>query len=320
MGTSSRSHIQPGADRVVDGKDHGLHAASPSEHEPASEQMASLRGDDEGGERIGLIDAVQLTRDCLMIALRSLWPDVALITFASVKDCLHASDGGLKVILFHSHHDGAFESIVLQEVSALHVEFPRIPIILLADSRDGLRAECIRDALRNGARGVIPMATTEIRKALAAIRFVEAGGIFAPADILLRGQSGEAAHTPDTRNKGALTTRQLSVLARLRTGKPNKVIAYELGVKESTVKVHVRNIMRKLGVCNRIQAAFRADQVCSLTDLACMQKRPQELASAPVFINRPASRNGSTVVPTEPVSSKLARTAAARNGLLPSLP
>ena len=52
------------------------------------------------------------------------------------------------------------------------------------------------------------------------------------------------------------TARQLDVLERLKQGQPNKIIAYELGMCESTVKVHIRNIMKKLKATNRTQVAF----------------------------------------------------------------
>jgi DNA-binding NarL/FixJ family response regulator len=42
----------------------------------------------------------------------------------------------------------------------------------------------------------------------------------------------------------------------LRRGKANKIIAYELNMRESTVKVHVRNIMKKLKAKNRTEVAF----------------------------------------------------------------
>jgi DNA-binding NarL/FixJ family response regulator len=53
-----------------------------------------------------------------------------------------------------------------------------------------------------------------------------------------------------------LTSRQLAVLESVRRGKANKVIAYELNMCESTVKVHLRNIMKKLRARNRTEAAF----------------------------------------------------------------
>jgi DNA-binding NarL/FixJ family response regulator len=46
------------------------------------------------------------------------------------------------------------------------------------------------------------------------------------------------------------------VAARLRQGRPNKLIAYELAISESTVKVFVRRILTKLGAANRTEAAL----------------------------------------------------------------
>jgi DNA-binding NarL/FixJ family response regulator len=58
-----------------------------------------------------------------------------------------------------------------------------------------------------------------------------------------------------------LTSRQTDVLHLLRSGQSNKYIARELNMRESTVKVHVRQIMRKLGAANRTQAALFARQM-----------------------------------------------------------
>jgi DNA-binding NarL/FixJ family response regulator len=63
--------------------------------------------------------------------------------------------------------------------------------------------------------------------------------------------------------------RQRSILAGVCRGEPNKIIGRRLGLPESTVKVHVREIMRKLGVSNRTQvavvAASLADSIGDLT-------------------------------------------------------
>ncbi len=58
----------------------------------------------------------------------------------------------------------------------------------------------------------------------------------------------EAAHI--------FTLREQQVLERLKKGTQNKLIAYSLGIAESTVKVHLRNIMKKLHATNRTQVAF----------------------------------------------------------------
>jgi DNA-binding NarL/FixJ family response regulator len=63
---------------------------------------------------------------------------------------------------------------------------------------------------------------------------------------------------------GRLTQREIAVLALMKHGKPNKIIAHELGMSASTVKVHVRHIMRKMGAANRTQAALNADKILAL--------------------------------------------------------
>jgi DNA-binding NarL/FixJ family response regulator len=55
-----------------------------------------------------------------------------------------------------------------------------------------------------------------------------------------------------------LTARERAVLNLLKAGKPNKIMAFELAMSESTVKVHVRSIMRKMNARNRTEAVSRA--------------------------------------------------------------
>jgi DNA-binding NarL/FixJ family response regulator len=52
----------------------------------------------------------------------------------------------------------------------------------------------------------------------------------------------------------SLTPQQAEVLLRISAAKPNKQIAYELGISETTVKAHATNIYRRLGVRNRAEA------------------------------------------------------------------
>jgi DNA-binding NarL/FixJ family response regulator len=57
-----------------------------------------------------------------------------------------------------------------------------------------------------------------------------------------------------------LTQREVEVAEAIRKGKPNKIIAYELNLCESTIKVHIRNIMKKLNATNRTQVAFKLSE------------------------------------------------------------
>ena len=65
------------------------------------------------------------------------------------------------------------------------------------------------------------------------------------------------------RPAGIFTTRQTSVAKALRQGKANKIIAYELNMCESTVKVHVRHIMKKLGATNRTEVAYKLSDMAA---------------------------------------------------------
>jgi len=77
----------------------------------------------------------------------------------------------------------------------------------------------------------------------------------------LAGEAEEGDGTGDGRSgqrHGSLTARELEVLALLARGGANKAIAFELGVAEKTVKTHVGNILSKLGLSDRTQAALYA--------------------------------------------------------------
>ena len=138
------------------------------------------------------------------------------------------------------------------------------PVIILSD-RD--ESEEVVAAFREGARGYIPT-SLEPRLVIKAIRMVLAGGTFVPAGALMRSRfrlqpETERVTCPDpeqmpVEHGETWPPRQLAVLNLLIEGKANKEIARALTMEESTVKVHVRHIMRRLGVTNRTQAAVSA--------------------------------------------------------------
>ena len=70
--------------------------------------------------------------------------------------------------------------------------------------------------------------------------------------------AGQRANDARSPQRSELTPRERDVLRSLRGGHQNKIIAFELGISESTVKVHLRNIMKKLNASNRTQVALGA--------------------------------------------------------------
>jgi DNA-binding NarL/FixJ family response regulator len=82
------------------------------------------------------------------------------------------------------------------------------------------------------------------------------GGTYLPADILHPSFASAAkVVAPDRQILDRLTPREQQVLVRLATGAPNKEIGRDLGLAEITVKLHVRQILKKLGARNRSEAA-----------------------------------------------------------------
>ena len=221
-----------------------------------------------GAIAVALIDCLRFSRDCMIQALRTLHPELSIVPFASVADCIESEPVGLNLMLYYSHSESSSEMLVLQHVKELRQAFADTPIIVLSDARTALQPRNIRNALNSGAQGFIPTSITEMSAAVAAIRFVKDGGTFAPLDLLLTQRVPSPPPASESSAIKHLTPRQMTVLSHLRQGKANKIIAYELGMTESTVKVHIRNIMRKMGATNRTQAVYKSQQLNEMADTA----------------------------------------------------
>jgi DNA-binding NarL/FixJ family response regulator len=122
---------------------------------------------------------------------------------------------------------------------------------VVVSSNDRPAAEVL-ELLKAGVRGFIPTSVA-VDVAVQALRLVQAGGTFVPESSL---RLLSSTHQSPAERSGLFTHRQLQVVEAIRQGKPNKIIAYELAMCESTVKVHVRTIMKKLKARNRTQIAY----------------------------------------------------------------
>ena len=181
-------------------------------------------------------------------------------------------------------------SLIIYSVGSLSIDDPAtradldrlvgnhdsVPVVVLSDRSE---AEEARNALAAGAMGFI--ATSEEAPLMCrALSLVQAGGMFVPGDLVsqwLR-QEGRPALS-DVASESApdgpalsqeLTPRQVDVLEILQEGHPNKVIASRLRMTESTVKVHVRQIMRRLHAKNRTEVALLAQRhLAAVRRMAC---------------------------------------------------
>lgn len=107
-------------------------------------------------------------------------------------------------------------------------------------------------AIDAGACGFIPK-TLSAKSMVNAIRFMALGETYLPIDFMT--QMEESTENP---LQQLLSGREQDVLRGLLDGKSNKEIARDLDIRETTVKLHVKTLYRKLGVANRTQAAMVA--------------------------------------------------------------
>lgn len=136
------------------------------------------------------------------------------------------------------------------------------PVAVVSDLDE---VEDVVAALRAGARGYLPT-STEPAVALGALSYIMGGGSFFPPGALLKRHRPRPIRLPSHGDpfdgsrigRSRLAGRDLVVLTHLRAGLSNKAIAHLLGTQESAVKAHLRQIMRKLRVANRTQAALAA--------------------------------------------------------------
>jgi DNA-binding NarL/FixJ family response regulator len=136
----------------------------------------------------------------------------------------------------------------------LRRRLPALPIVIVSATDD---PRVIRKAIVAGAMGYIPKSLERATIAAALQRVLE-GEVWQP-------EQGEGAAPPTAASMpgriAALTPQQRAILKLMAAGKPNKIIAYELDIAETTVKAHITVVLRKLGVYSRTQAALLAREL-----------------------------------------------------------
>jgi len=176
-----------------------------------------------------------------------------------------------QVILLDNHLPGVMG---VDAIRGLREVSPTSRVLMLTVSEDG---QDLAAALRNGAQGYLlktidgdllaqairraargePVVSPELMSKLVAAfqsqGVVEAAALIAPAVSAVPAQSPEA-----TPGAAPLSPREEDVLREIARGASNKEIARALDIAETTVKIHVQHILRKLGLSSRVQAAVYA--------------------------------------------------------------
>jgi len=202
---------------------------------PKTSPISILIADDHFVVRTGLAAVISTQPDMVVVA--------------------EAVNGRQAVELFRQHRPDITlmdlrmpEMNGVEALTAIRGEFPEARLIVLT-TYDG--DEDIYRALQAGARGYL--LKDMLREGLLeAVRAVHEGHRRIPAEV--------ANRLAERLTRSELTSREMEVLELIVKGKTNKEIGAELGVAEGTVKIHINNILSKLGVNDRTQAATFALQ------------------------------------------------------------
>jgi len=191
----------------------------------------------------GISRLLEVWADVMGLSLKGVDPDVLFNT-----SCVPANCEMIIISLGSASIEDAHYPALIKSVRKL---IPQAPLVILSD---GEQPQEICAAFRQGAVGYL---STNIEPAVAfqALSFIKSGGSFFPPSVLSTNFPQETARPV---HEGGLTARQEGVFGLLRQGYSNKLIARQLGMSESTVKVHARKIMRKYRVTNRTQLAVAA--------------------------------------------------------------
>ncbi|MGE0013308.1 MAG: response regulator [Azoarcus sp.] len=206
--------------------------------------------------RVLLVDDHGLFRSGIRALLQE-YPDFEIVgeTADGMEGVKRAKQLRPDVVLLDLHMPGVSGSdalrLMLQDSDEVHV-------LMLTVSED---ADDLFDTLRAGATGYL-LKNIEAETLANAIRMAAHGEpvISQPMMSKLLAIHHEHSTTPtaDTAALDKLTPRERDILVCIAKGLSNKHIARDLNVAESTVKIHVQSILKKLNLNSRVQAAVFA--------------------------------------------------------------
>ena len=206
-----------------------------------------------------LLGRSSLVFECLReaMSIRGIETDVS-----PFEQCITACAPGYDLlVIFLMRCEGGTLTLVKQRMSELRPHMPLVPVVALVEDPGAEAAACCEMGFSTVVLGLpsVPFAVDVVHRLLLGARHVRE---FDRADrdphVLreqIEGNECEVLALPDV----CFTRRETQLLDLLRRGLQNKLIAYKLGISQSTVKAHLRSIMMKLKAKNRTQA------ICMLT-------------------------------------------------------
>jgi len=204
--------------------------------------------------RVMIVDDHTLFRSGLSELLERRGIEVCAAVGDGEEGCRLVADIEPDVVLLDLRMPGLEGLSVLERLAGLDLRSAVVMLTTSTDERD------LVTSLRSGARGYLlkDMEPDQLVDALSAV--VGGETVVAPemTGVLAKVVKGGALDSGRPDRFATLTPREFEILRHLAEGQSNKEIARDLGITDGTVKLHVRSILRKLGVRSRVEAAVRA--------------------------------------------------------------
>ncbi|MDA9424661.1 MULTISPECIES: response regulator [Bradyrhizobium] len=207
--------------------------------------------------RFLIVEDHPLFREALEGALQMVAPEAEILQATSVDGALEllATGAELDLLLLDLSMPG---TTGLSGIVRIRKAFPKVPVVIVSAHQD---PRIISGALSLGVSGYILKSSSK-QELAQSIGEALRGLVCVPnAYRALRPQRAAGPAHELLRRLHDLTPQQLRVLEMLKRGLQNKQIAYELKISETTVKVHVSDILRKLNVLSRTKAIVEMSKI-----------------------------------------------------------
>lgn len=206
--------------------------------------------------RVLIADDHAMFRDELSAQLEKINPEFIILQASNFNQALKfiENDNRIDMIIMDLDMPDTNWEEALKELKS---KAPEAKFVVVSA---GEEAGAIRKSLELGVSGFISK-RSEQEVLLQALQLILEGGTYLPPSVL---QASGSAIVQDRRCTGTaktLTNRQNQVLNLVAQGLSNKQIAYEMGVSEATVKLHINALLRSVGATNRTQAVIMAQKM-----------------------------------------------------------